>query len=185
MAEYYYLVSQLPSLDGISESMPIPITQEKFFELCDSFLGKKAAGELQSLTLAPSLEGDSTRSDLIAAWNDGERNLRLALGKVRADKLNKAFELKKINVPTEFFKVANTAVEMSNPLDAEKYLLQCRLNFLETLRPMNSFSEEYIFYYALKLKLILRIRKFDAALGETEYKNIYNSILNGDTLEDK
>ncbi len=29
MAEYY-LISQLPSLDGISENTPIPITEEQF-----------------------------------------------------------------------------------------------------------------------------------------------------------
>ena len=40
-----------------------------------------------------------------------------------------------------------------------------------------------MFYYALKLKLILRISNFDAENGKTIYKNIYNSIINGDRLE--
>jgi len=74
-------------------------------------------------------------------------------------------------------------VEIENPLEAENFLLRYRLNFLETLRPMDSFSEDYIFYYALKLKLILRIRQFDVALGEATYKDIYNSILNGEKVE--
>ncbi|MBQ7034699.1 MAG: DUF2764 family protein, partial [Clostridia bacterium] len=58
-----------------------------------------------------------------------------------------------------------------------------RLDFLETLRPMDSFSEDYVFYYWLKLKLLSRISKFDKKIGEEEYKNIYNSIMNKDRLE--
>ena len=41
MAEYYFM-SQLPSLDGIGEQVPLPITEERFLELCHRFLGKKA-----------------------------------------------------------------------------------------------------------------------------------------------
>ena len=40
-----------------------------------------------------------------------------------------------------------------------------------------------MFYYGLKLKLILRIRQFDTENGEAAYKNIYNSIMNGENLE--
>ena len=185
MAEYYYLVSQLPSLDGISESVPLPISEDRLIDLCESFLNKKALNELQGLTLIPPMESERSSSALIEKWNVGERNLRLALSKFRAEKLNKPFELRKKDIPAELFKIANTAVEMENPLDAERFLLQYRLTFLETLRPMNGFSEEYIFYYALKLKLILRIRRFDKDVGETVYKSIYNSILDGDSLEDK
>ena len=70
-------------------------------------------------------------------------------------------------------------------MEAEKYLNRYRLEILETLRPMDNFSEDYIFYYGLRLKLILRIRQFDTKAGEEAYRNIYNSILNGDRLEAK
>ena len=49
---------------------------------------------------------------------------------------------------------------------------------------MDSFSEDFVFYYWLKLKLLSRMRQFDKVSGEKAYKNIYNSILNGDRLED-
>ena len=182
MAEYY-LISQLPSLDGIGENTPVPITEERFLELCTRFLGKKALRELEELTLVPSTAPEASGSALIEAFNEGERNLRLALAKVRADKMNKAFDLHNRALPTELQKLASAAVEIENPLEAENFLLHYRLSFLETLRPMDSFSEEFVFYYALKLKLIMRIRQFDTALGEATYKNIYNSILNGDSLE--
>ena len=49
MAEYY-LISQLPSLDGIGENTPIPITEERFLELCSRLLGKKAQNKIKKLT---------------------------------------------------------------------------------------------------------------------------------------
>ncbi len=179
----YYLISQLPSLDGINENTPIPITEERFFELCSRFLGKEALCEVENLTLIPSINSRQSSSALIQAWNDGERDLRVALGKARADKMNKPFDLQNKSLPAELYKIANTAVETDNPLQAETMLLNYRLRFLEILRPTDTFSEDFVFYYALKLKLMLRIRQFDTDIGQTVYKNIYNSILNGDKLE--
>ncbi len=184
MAEYY-LISQLPSLDGISENTPLPITEERFTELCNRFLGKKSQAAMRKLTLSPPKNIQRTDSVLIDAWNESERNLRFALGKVRAEKMKKTFDTENRVFPVEYIKAASVATDMENPMEAEEYLNRYRLEILETLRPMDSFSEDYIFYYGLKLKLILRIRQFDTKAGEKAYKNIYNSILNGDRLEAK
>ena len=182
MAEYY-LISQLPSLDGISETSPIPITEERFDELCDSFLGKKARNALKNLTLSPSRSSEDSGSGLLDAWLESERYLRLALGKARAEKMKKPFDAGEDILPVEHVKVASAAMEIENPMEAEKYLNRYRLELLEALRPMDSFSEDYIFYYGLRLKLLLRIRQFDTNAGEIAYKNIYNSIISGDNLE--
>lgn len=180
----YYLMSQLPSLDGISESMAVPITEERFMELCDSFLDKKTQRKVEKLTLAPIREFEKTSSSFINKWNDGERNLRLALGKARADKMKKTFDIGEQRLPVELVRVASTAVDIEDPLEAERFLDKYRLEFLETLRPMDMFSEDSVLYYGLKLKLILRARQFDAELGKTAYRNIYTSIVSGDRLED-
>ena len=182
MAEYY-LISQLPSLDGISENTPLPITEERFAELCNRFLGKRLQETMKKLTLSPSKAVETTGSALIDAWNESERNLRFALGKARADKMKKMFDTENRIFPVEYVKAASVATEMENPMEAEEYLNRYRLEILETLRPMDSFSEDYILYYGLKLKLLLRIRQFDTKTGEKAYKNIYTSILNGDRLE--
>ncbi len=184
MAEYY-LISQLPSLDGISENTPLPITEERFAELCKRFLGKRSQEAMKKLTLSPSKEIESSDSVLIDAWNECERNFRFALAKVRAEKMKKTFVTENRIFPVEYIKAASAAIEIENPMEAEKYLNSYRLGILETLRPMDSFSEDYIFYYGLKLKLLLRIRQFDTKTGEKAYKNIYDSILNGDRLEAK
>ncbi len=182
MAEYY-LISQLPSLDGVSENTPIPITEERFTELCQQLLSKKALSELKRLSLMPTKIPEKSTSGLIEAWNDGERNLRLILAKLRADKLNKDFDSENKSLPVGLVQAARTAVEIESPMEAEKFLNQYRLDFLETLRPTDSFSVEFVFYYYLKLKLILRIRQFDTKSGEIAYRNIYNSIINGDRSE--
>lgn len=182
MAEYY-LISQLPSLDGINENTPLPITSERFAELCRRFLGKKVQGESEKITLAPPRSPEKTASPLIEKWNEGERNLRLALAKLRADKLGKHFDSDNQSFSAGLLQAARTAVEIESPMEAEKFLNKYRLDFLETLRPMDSFSEEYVFYYGLKLRLIERIRKFDSESGEAAYRNIYGSIMNGDRSE--
>lgn len=182
MAEYY-LISQLPSLDGLSENVPMPITEERFFELCERFLSKKSQEELRNLKLIPSRDYEKSESSLVEKWNEGERKLRLVLAKARADKMKKQFEINENSVPVELQQAVREAVEIENPMEAEKFLNKYRLDFLESLRPMDSFSEDFVFYYGLKLKLISRIKQFDLENGETAYKNIYSSIINGERLE--
>ncbi len=183
MAEYYF-ISQLPSLDGLSDGVPLPITEERFIATCGSLLGDKIISELSNLTLIPPLAPVKTKSALVTAWNQGERYLRLSIAKVRAEKMKKTFNLQNEVLPNEYIKIASSAVEMDNPLEAEKFLTEYRLKFLESLRPMNSFSEDFIYYYYLRLKLLQRIRQFDVKEGETMYKNNYNSILSGRNMED-
>ncbi|MBQ7836993.1 MAG: DUF2764 family protein [Clostridia bacterium] len=182
MAEYY-LISQLPSLDGIGENAPLPISEERFMELCNRFLNKKMLVAMGKLTLSPPKNLESSGSTFLDAWNESERNLRFALGKVRAEKMKKSFDTESRIFPVEYIKAASAAIEIENPMEAERFLNNYRLEILEALRPMDSFSVDYIFYYGLKLKLLLRIRQFDTKAGEKAYKNIYNSILNGDRLE--
>ena len=182
MAEYY-LISQLPSLDGINENTPLPVSSERFEELCHRFLSKKAQRVLDKLTLAPPRDSETVSSSLVEKWNEGERNLRLALAKLRADKMDKIFADANKSFSPALLQAVRTAVEIESPMEAEKFLNKYRLDFLETLRPTDSFSEEFVFYYGIKLKLIERIRKFDSESGETAYRNIYNSIINGEKSE--
>lgn len=182
MAEYY-LISQLPSLDAIGDHSPLPITEERFHELCHRFLKKKAWNEIQNLTLTPKRTPEKSYSALVEQWNDGERKLRLALAALRAAKLNKPVEPEKSPLPEAILKVAASALEQADPMEAERFLSAYRLRFLETLRPADAFSEQFLFYYGLKLKLLLRMRAFDAARGKEAYHTIYHSILNGKQLE--
>ena len=182
MAEYY-LISQLPSLDGLSDGVSLPITEERFLKLCEDLSNDKIISELKNLTLIPSLIPVKSRSALITEWNKCERYLRLSIAKIRAEKMKKQFDLQNEFLPSEYLKIASNAVEINNPLQAEKFLTEYRLKLLESLRPMDSFSEDFVYYYYLRLKLLNRIRQFSVEEGEITYKNIYNSILNGNKTE--
>ena len=145
----YYLIAQLPSLDGLGERAPLPITEERFLQLCQSFLSKKAQRGLRWLTLAPPRRLESTGLALVDAWNAGERKLRLALGKARAERMKKPFDAEDGDFPAEMLKAARTAADMENPMEAEQFLCSYRLAFLDTLRPMDPFSEDAVFYLSL------------------------------------
>lgn len=179
----YYLMSQLPALDCISDSAPVPITEERFSELCNRFLGKKSLNCLNKLTLLPPREPQKTSSPLVNAWNESERNLRLALAYARANKRKKVINTENNAFPIELMQTAQSAVQMDDPMEAEKFLNRYRLDILEALRPMDAFSEEAVFYYGLKLKLLLRIRRFDEEKGRVAYKSIYGSVLRDDKQE--
>ncbi len=179
----YYLMAQLPSLDGVSDGAPLPITEERFGELCHRFLGKKSLAVLQELTLLPPRDGVPVGSPLVDGWNAGERQLRLALSVERGNKLKKTVDIGVQTLPAQLLQTARIAVETDDPLAAERFLNRHRLSFLESLRPLDAFSEDAVFYYALKLKLLLRLRQFDAGRGEAAYRNIYNSILDGEGQE--
>lgn len=183
MAEYY-LISQLPSLDGLNENMPAPITWERFESLCLSSLGKKALSFLNDITISPPEKYEHSSNNLIEKWNNAERSLRFALAKFRAEKLKKNYDVDISTFSPLLVQAARSAVEFESPLEAEKFLNKYRLELLETFRPIDSFSDDYVYYYAIKLKLVERIRKFDATGGEKAYKNIYNTIINGDRSED-
>lgn len=179
----YYLISQLPSLDGIGENAPLPITEERFCELCRRFLSKSAMRELGNLTLIPPRIPEKSSSALINAWNDGERRLRLALGKVRSEKADRHFDISGVELSPELIQAARTAAEKKSPFEAEKFLSEFRLRLLESLRPSDQFSSDFVFYYGIRLKLLSRIRQFDTARGSDAYKCIYSSILNKNRSE--
>jgi len=178
MAEYY-LISQLPSLDGLSDNVPMPITEERFYDICNRILGKKAQDELSKISLVPSRVYEPSGSAVLTSWNMGEQNLRLALGKARAEKLGKQFDTGNRTFTADLMQTVRTAVEADSPLEAEKLLNRYRMDYLEAIRPMDAFSEEFVYYYCLKLKLILRMRQFDAESGKAAYRNIYDSIMSG------
>ncbi len=179
----YYLMAQLPSLDGLDDGAPLPITEERFTELCDRCLGRKTKGILADLTLVPARDDGDDDAGFTKNWNQGERQLRLALGICRAEKLGKDFETGFEPIPQPILQAARTAVSMEDPMEAERYLLKYRLAFLETLRPADNFSEDAVVYYGLKLKLLARMHRFEEAAGRKAYHIIYNAIMHREGSE--
>lgn len=178
MGNWYYLVSQLPALPQ-DISAPLPVTEEYFMELCSRFLDGKALKTMQSLSLEPPRSKKSTGSATVDTWYDWERKLRFALGTIRAQRMKKEFSVEDASFPADIMQTARTACGFDSPLEAELFLNGERLKLLESISPSDCFSTDAVFAYALKLKLANRMRKFDAELGMSSYKKIYEKILEG------
>ncbi len=181
----YYLMSQLPSLDGLGDAAVLPVTEETFEEVCSRFLEGKPLETLRSLSLTPPREAEPTGSPLVDAWNARERALRIALGTVRAGNMHKAFDTSGEVMNGQLLQTARNAMEQPDPLAAERYLNDDRMNFLESIRPLDGFCDDAVYYYGLKLKLMQRMRLFDREKGQEAYRNIYDSILHGDDRENE
>ena len=173
-------MAQLPSFSVEDNKGSLPITEEYFYELCSRFLDSKSLSLLKEISLEPPRSKSSTGSAFVDAWYENERKLRIALAQIRALNLNKKFDSENESISPDIVQAARTAVGMDSPLSAEQFLNKYRLALLNNIRPSDDFSVDAVFAYYLKLKLALRIRKFDVEKGMASYHKIYDSILNAD-----
>ena len=176
MSSRYYLAAQLPAF-SINAASAVPITEEYFIDLCSRCLDARSMKILKELSLEPPREAVSTGSVFADAWYERERALRFALAQIRAAKLKKEFSVNTQSLPADIVQIARTASGIASPLEAEEFLNTERAAALEALRPIDGFSVDSFFYYALKLKLALRIKKFNTEAGMHAYRDIYDRIL--------
>lgn len=177
MGSLYYLVSQLPPLEGYDGRGQLPITEKTFKDLCSNFLSEKDQKLLESLSLEPQKEEESTGSPFLDLWYEKERNLRFALAQIRALKMKKEAEMLPSTCTADIVQAARTAVGMDSPLSAEEYLNQYRMDTLNSLTPIDGFSVDAVFAYGLKLMLAQRMKLFDVEIGKDSYHKIYDEIL--------
>ena len=177
MDEQYYLVAQLPSFSVTDGDQKLPITVEYYKELCSRFFDAKSLKILSELSLVPPLKESSTGSDFVDTWYRRERSLRSALARVRALKMKKEADILDSSWTADIFQTARTAVGMENPLEAEHFLNQYRVDTINTIAPLDEFSVEAVFAYGLKLMLAERMRKFNVDKGFASYHTIYDNIL--------
>lgn len=177
MASWYYLMSQLPTVNATGERTPLPITEEYFMDLCSRFLDAKSMGILQDLSLEPPREGKKTGSAFVDAWYDSERTLRYSLAKIRALKMKKDVEIPFLSAPPDIVQAARAACGMDSPLEAEQYLNEVRLAMMDRVAPVDHFSTDSVFMYGLKLKLAKRMKSFTEEAGSASYRAIYDQIL--------
>ena len=175
MKEQYYLVSQLPDIS--SERSVLPITEKYYRDLCSRFMTGRSLELLNKLSLEPSKMPESTGSSFLDAWYEHERALRYALCQVRAQKMKKDAGSIPVSITADIVQAARTAVGMESPLSAEQFLYEYRLSVLNNLQPLDTFSEDYVFAYGIKLMLVQRMKVFDKEKGSDSYHKIYDTIL--------
>lgn len=177
MSNQYYLMAQLPSFVVSDDSTPLPVTEKYFMDLCSRFLDKKSLAILNSLSLEPPREGCHTGSDFVDQWYDKERDLRLALAQIRAERMKKNVGAVPETFPPDIVQVARTATGMDSPLSAEQFLNEYRVKIVDSITPADGFSCDAVFAYGLKLKLATRMKKFNKEAGVKAYRTLYDQIL--------
>lgn len=180
MANYYYLMAQLPSITFGSKA---PFKYEEFEELAFRYINKKDRELLKTLSLEPSRDAKKTSSHFLNRWYEFERAVRLALRELRASKLKwenievSYEEHSKVLSSYYAQNIASQAFSMEDPLQAELFLDKKRFEFLSSIKAENAFSSDSLFSYAIMLLLIIREESFSKEIGIGEYKKLYSEIL--------
>lgn len=179
MAYYYYLMAQLPA---ILPGTPLACGFDEFYELASRFLSHRDLIILNRLTLEPPRSTSPTGSLVADEWLDRERSLRLALEKIRSTKKSISNsltmdEIESLGVRISISQVASTAAANENPLEAELYLIEQRMAWLQELRGNHFFDSEAVFLYGITLLLRERGDLFTVEAGRDAYTIIYTQIL--------
>ena len=180
MANYYYLMAQLPTINFGSKP---PFTYEEFEDLAFRYINKKDKDLLRTLSLEPNRNGKKTSSHFLNRWYEFERSIRLALRELRAGKLkwenvDISYEEHEKVVSSYYAQnVASQAFNMEDPLQAELFLDKKRFEFLHSIKAEDAFSSDALFSYAIMLLLIIREESFSKEIGIEQYKKLYSEIL--------
>lgn len=166
MASYYYLISSLPDLrtDG-----DMPMTYDEFLDMCQSNVSESKYELLKNLTLS------SEEGPLLKEWSAFYKNLMGELNYQRSVSLGRPY-LKSYDKDSVIAQVAGAAMAAKNPLEAEKILLECEFDNLDSLVGLHTFDDRYLFGYAIKLKLLERQSCFVQSKGKKEFKRLFDQV---------
>ena len=166
MASYYYLISSLPDLrtDG-----DMPMTYDEFLDMCQSNISESKYELLKNLTLS------SEEGPLLKEWSAFYKNLMGELNYQRSVSLGRPY-LTSYDKDSVIAQVAGAAMAAKNPLEAEKILLECEFDNLDSLVGLHTFDDRYLFGYAIKLKLLERQSCFVQSKGQKEFKRLFDQV---------
>ena len=166
MASYYYLISSLPDLrtDG-----DMPMTYDEFLDMCQSNVSESKYELLKNLTLS------SEEGPLLKEWSAFYKNLMGELNYQRSVSLGRPY-LTSYDKDSVIAQVAGAAMAAKNPLEAEKILLECECDNLDSLVGLHTFDDRYLFGYAIKLKLLERQSCFVQSKGQKEFKRLFDQV---------
>ena len=175
---YYYFVASLPYINYGDKP---PVSSEEFREQCRSFLNKSDAALIRYCCFDPRMAVETvkpTGSIFIDLLLLRERILNLTLANLRAARLKvPPLDEPSLDIP-RVVALAKTAFEMDDPLAAELTIDRARWSVLDEMVGVNYFGVNNIFAYLLKLQLLERKQRYNEAEGFTEYRKVYDTILN-------
>ena len=166
MASYYYLISSLPDLRTDGE---MPMTYDEFLDMCQSNVSESKYELLKNLTLS------SDEGPLLKEWSAFYKNLMGELNYQRSVSLGRPY-LTSYDKDSVIAQTAGAAMAAKNPLEAEKILLECEFDNLDSLVGLHTFDDRYLFGYAIKLKLLERQSCFVQSKGQKEFKRLFDQV---------
>ena len=173
MAEYYYTVATLPTLQRGSDPQ---ISVEYFLETCSYTISEEDYNTLCKASLIP--ENVETGSEAVKKWNIWENTLRNELARLRSQ--TTGIDAEKYIVETEsaagLSEIARSAVNAANPKAGEDILDDARWKFLEEIESGHNFDMTKLIVYYLKLQIAERKTAMNPVQGEEKYKKLYNRI---------
>ncbi len=175
--QYYYTVSSLPMLFFDSEKF---MTQEEFFECCETTVSEKDFNTLKSAAVLP---GENPGNNIVLSkWNSWENSLRDELVKLRAAK--KGIDADKYvsgNAgESGVSELARDVFNASSPLEAETILDKGRWEYLEMLESGHIFDLGKLIIYYLQLQILERKSQINHEKGQQNFKTLYSEILEKD-----
>ena len=176
---YYYFAA---TLSPINYGDKPPISSEDFRKLCRENLSKEDAELLKYCYFDSKLAVETTKptgSEFIDSVLTRIRVLIVNIAALRAKRLGrKISETDFIDETQPAIDAGKTAYEMDDPLEATLYLNKESWIFLDELMKDSYFDVDNIYCYLLRLQLLERLQIFDVLKGNTEYKQLYDTILN-------
>lgn len=166
MASYYYLISSLPALRA---DAPMPFSYEEFLKMCKNTVSSDVYAKLDELKLS------SDDGPLVKQWGTFYNKLMAALCKQRNINLGKQ-DNSDVEKDLIIDKTVDEALSAKNPLEAEKVLLNCQFEYLDSLTSMHYFNDYVLYGYAIKLRLLERQNVFEQKAGKEEFKRLFDNI---------
>ena len=166
MASYYNLIASLPDLRAEGD---LPITYEGFLKYCETNVSDEVYEMLEKLSLS------STEGPLVEEWSRVYGMIQKEMNYQRSMNLGKSY-------PSVYEKdsgvsqVVAAALSAKNPLEAERLLLDYEFDNLDLLVGHHVFDDHVLFGYAIKLKLLERLKSFEQEKGKAEFDALFEGI---------
>lgn len=164
MPSYYiYLISSLPMLQFNAKS---PFSVDSFLNRCAELIPAKDVNFIKQVITADAYTLELSRDGILSKWKAFDLALRNELARARAarrkisaDKFLHEGALFDINITH----IAHASLRKNSILEAEKYLDLERWRVLDEICAGHYFDLDFLLVYALKLAILERWAKIDAA----------------------
>ena len=147
----------------------MPLTYSEFLSCCQSNVSESVYQLLKDLTIS------STEGPLVSEWSRFYGMLTKELNYQRSMNLGKSYS-SAFDKDGQISQVVAAALTAKNPLEAERVLLECEFETLDSLVGLHMFDDYVLFGYAIKLKLLERLNCFEQTKGKAEFNSLFTGI---------